>query len=262
MRPLLNRTKGELRAFLQREGLSWIEDKSNADQTYLRARMRHSLFDQIETSFGKKIRQPLVQISREAAELKSYLNEKLKPLHAATITGPFGRALKIPKSTHPYELKALLKKWGLKSRQQEEAASKLILSGAACKQVGPLLIDRGWIFELNGPIPQISYRGLLKPTQFQCDQWVIEVKDEGAGEEGWIGAFRGELKLTLPDKPITFGPPLREGFSQHKVPTFLTPLLPTLYLDQKPHYRWLTPLQFGTKTKTVFVNFAKISQTE
>ena len=43
VRPLLSVTRGQIVAFLQAEGIAWVEDSTNAEETCLRNRLRHSV---------------------------------------------------------------------------------------------------------------------------------------------------------------------------------------------------------------------------
>jgi len=52
VRPLLGADRSDLRAFLRRRGLVWIEDASNGWRRYARARLRRDVLPAIEHAFG------------------------------------------------------------------------------------------------------------------------------------------------------------------------------------------------------------------
>ena len=64
IRPLLDVSREELRAFLRDRGESWIEDESNADERYPRNRVRHRVIPELDRSYGGTTRS---SIARAAA---------------------------------------------------------------------------------------------------------------------------------------------------------------------------------------------------
>lgn len=62
LRPLLPIFHKELLDWLKKRGLWYIDDSTNRDTRYLRARMREELFPFIEKSFGKNIKQNLCRL--------------------------------------------------------------------------------------------------------------------------------------------------------------------------------------------------------
>ena len=64
-RPLLNTRKMELESYLIRQGIDWLEDPSNKDQSFDRNFLRNSLFPQLETRWPGVVRR-LTRTSRTA----------------------------------------------------------------------------------------------------------------------------------------------------------------------------------------------------
>lgn len=81
-RPLLHLPKKKLIDVLRTLGIRFIEDETNRDERYLRARMRQKLFPWIEEIFGKNIVAPLLTLSEDSKELAQYLHQQAQPFLA------------------------------------------------------------------------------------------------------------------------------------------------------------------------------------
>lgn len=75
-RPLLNISKQELIAWVEKRGLKPLIDPANADPRYLRSRMRVEIFPELAKRFGKEIAGNLHRLGQTAQELKEYLDKK------------------------------------------------------------------------------------------------------------------------------------------------------------------------------------------
>lgn len=73
-RPWLTVPGSELRAWLQKLGVSWVEDPSNTDLRYTRNKIRHVLTPALEAAFPA-YRQTLARSARHAAQAQSLLVE-------------------------------------------------------------------------------------------------------------------------------------------------------------------------------------------
>ena len=62
--------------FLQKRSLSFFQDATNLEPTYLRGRMRSSLFPDLEKTFGKEFVKNLLLLSERTFEFKEYLDRK------------------------------------------------------------------------------------------------------------------------------------------------------------------------------------------
>lgn len=79
-RPLLGIPKQSLRDWNRKRSVSYLEDRTNRDEKFLRARMRISLFPFIESCFGKNIRKNLLALAEEMGEMVSEREPKVLSL--------------------------------------------------------------------------------------------------------------------------------------------------------------------------------------
>lgn len=78
IRPLLAVTKQELKEWAHKHNLTFYEDETNQDSSFLRTRIRSELFPALEKIFLKKKGQFLSHLSRESQELESYFWDVFK----------------------------------------------------------------------------------------------------------------------------------------------------------------------------------------
>ncbi|MBY0529356.1 MAG: tRNA lysidine(34) synthetase TilS [Rhabdochlamydiaceae bacterium] len=76
-RPLLDKRKSELIDWLAKKGLRGLEDSTNWDARFLRARMRSELLPQLSQAFGKGVETNLCRFGQMASELAEYFSLKL-----------------------------------------------------------------------------------------------------------------------------------------------------------------------------------------
>lgn len=81
-RPLLSIEKQELIQYIEDHNLTYFDDSTNSDQTYLRNRMRHTLLPIVERNFQKSISKNLVRLSRRCHELEEYLARNTEKFYA------------------------------------------------------------------------------------------------------------------------------------------------------------------------------------
>lgn len=109
-RPLLKFEKKELEEFLKKSRVFHIDDSTNYDPTYLRARQREVIFPKIEKAFGKRALNNLEKLSRESYELSEYLLKKVTPILETKVQGPFGVAMDLNRfEAHRIEMKYLIR---------------------------------------------------------------------------------------------------------------------------------------------------------
>ncbi len=161
-RPFLTTSKEELLAYVRKKSLPFIEDLSNKDEQFLRARMRGSLLPEIERRFGKRISKPLKQLSLSALELKFYLQRRIAPyLERAQWTEEGGVVLDLSPFVpmESVELKALLREVAKKlgttlSFEALENLCKLLNSNCLRKSIGnrthTFHVDRGVLIGIPG----------------------------------------------------------------------------------------------------------------
>ena len=78
IRPLLGRTRAEVRAYLAALGEPFVEDPMNADPRFLRVRVRRELLPLYEQTCGPRVEQHLARFAQYAAEDEALLE------HSAT----------------------------------------------------------------------------------------------------------------------------------------------------------------------------------
>ncbi len=82
-RPFLHLPKTEILSFLAERSLNALQDPSNADPAYLRARMRQELFPFLNQTFGKKVVPNLALLSERSQELGDYLDRRIAHVKVA-----------------------------------------------------------------------------------------------------------------------------------------------------------------------------------
>jgi tRNA(Ile)-lysidine synthase len=83
VRPLLDVTREEVRAYLRARGLEWREDPSNADRRFARARVRHDLLEALRTvgpAAERTIAETARQLREEAEVLDAAVSEAIEEL--------------------------------------------------------------------------------------------------------------------------------------------------------------------------------------
>lgn len=73
-RPLLHATKAMLLEYLKENSIPFIDDPTNRDTKFLRARMRQNLMPHLSELFGKDIKNPLQQLAEEAELHRRYFD--------------------------------------------------------------------------------------------------------------------------------------------------------------------------------------------
>jgi tRNA(Ile)-lysidine synthase len=73
IRPLIDCTHGEILEYLAAEGLSFMIDSSNADERFLRNRVRSSLLPELEERFNPAIREALCRLADVVRQENDYI---------------------------------------------------------------------------------------------------------------------------------------------------------------------------------------------
>lgn len=76
LRPLLHISKKLIVKALDDCQVKYVRDITNFDERFLRARMRERLFPDLQEVFGKNIRQPLLSLAEDSAELREFLDQQ------------------------------------------------------------------------------------------------------------------------------------------------------------------------------------------
>lgn len=79
MRPLATLAKSDIIAYAHLQGLSWREDSSNLDTTFLRNRLRHEVIPALQT-INPHIESALVGLSDYISDLKGFIDSHFSSL--------------------------------------------------------------------------------------------------------------------------------------------------------------------------------------
>lgn len=251
-RPLLGTSKETIRAYLKLHQLKPIEDYTNWDEKYLRARMRGSLIPKLQENFGKEISNSILRLGEYSAELADYLT--LKTENLLPIEGPFGTMWDFSNS-HPIEIRFVL---GQFFRKQDLMASQPIFeqiflaisTNAAnykiCFANRLLIIDRKRLFFLKSDLPNFPDNIPLQEGKLLLKGWEVEIKIGKKIEvspQNWRNWWQGKISVTIPAGSYTLQLPnskFRKFQNNHKVPAFLRETLPMLVSEEKPIGEFLT----------------------
>lgn len=215
LRPLLAISKRELKAV----GLLGIQDSTNGDHRFLRARMRGALFPHLDQLFGKQVKNSLIRVGKYAEEIEELLREATY----STLRGPMGLLVEdLPKKKAllRYALHQILKGEGLSISESliSQIMEKIALNKANCFMHPRIYIDRGRLFVLSGVPPKLKIEWTELPE---------------AEKVGWKEVWKGRVCLNIPDKerikllpstPIL--PKMDKLWTEKKIPAILRGLLP------------------------------------
>ena len=91
IRPLLDASRDELRAFLRESGQTWVEDETNTDPAHLRNRVRHTLVPALVETFGPAALDGFAQAALQAGEDGQWLDGQAREAAARLTRGnPYG----------------------------------------------------------------------------------------------------------------------------------------------------------------------------
>lgn len=102
VRPLLERTRDEVVAFLEEAGVAWSTDPMNTDPAFFRARIRDDALPALSRAAGFRVEPRLAAFSRHAAEDDALLSRMADDawtrlwLSDGTLDAPGVRALEVP----------------------------------------------------------------------------------------------------------------------------------------------------------------------
>lgn len=264
LRPLLNTSREEILSFVEEKNLRPIQDSTNLDPKYLRARFRTATIPFLKEQFGKNITKSLLSLSNEAKELEEYLDQKISHLLDRAVTGAMGIFLDLSEGCpkEKVELCHLLKRFcsphfSLSKHQyntlcvllKENAANRSIISGE-----GTLFVDRCRLFLMKKKVPEFFAAHSLSYGTHVCGEWTVtvsEVIDETMTKSSWIHAWEGCAQIVIPEGEYTIDSCLpnenyprthaiSKWWTDHKVPAFLRPLVPIIRNSTGIQYEFLT----------------------
>ncbi len=254
-RPLLSARKEDLYAWARECQLSFFEDSTNQDPTYLRSRCRLNLLPFLTAQFGKEIKSSLCHIAQESALLHHYIQERLKPL-LQTISHSF-LGVFISKeqleALHPFEQLYLIKLLNHElgeviSRDQLQTLLHLIQSCATNKYLAIGLwqwhVERGHLFLLPKKTPSFTDLPLTYGLHRDAD-WKFSYEPIGSlpincrlasswqdlmQGEGWVVLPEGEYCLSSPLSTLSYPrlSSLSKWWGRQQVPYCLRQRVPLL----------------------------------
>jgi tRNA(Ile)-lysidine synthase len=147
-RPFLKVSKREIVQWLQRRDLAFLEDETNRDTRFQRARMREHILPELTARFGKEVQGNLVRWGESACELREYFERRTAPFYERLERSAAGIRLDV----NPFypieklELKTFLR---LSFSEEEIGLSRDTLEALAChlarRGTRRRFAARGWV---------------------------------------------------------------------------------------------------------------------
>ncbi len=280
-RPLLTHPKQDLLMYLEESSLKEpllvpIQDRTNVDPRFRRARMRTQLFPQLATAFGKKIGENLCRLGNMLSDVATYLDERILPYWSAVYKGVAGVLVDVIaiQGLHPFELQHFLRRFCERegvcpSREVMEMLSQLLISGVS-NRWAPIWdqefhIDRGRLFLLHKEVSK-EIRALpsveleLSDAAVQYGHWRVTVTATSTANlqsitsqptTNWLDLWQGLARVTLPAGDYTLGAPvpgslyprshqLTRWWTNHKIPSFLGQYAPVVWSGGRICHEFLT----------------------
>lgn len=265
LRPLLDFAKEEILSYAASNGLFPIDDKTNDDTLFLRARMRHELLPLLSKTYGKEIKNNLLYAARQSNALKDYFFKKISPYLSTLKQGPFGSWISttLMPLQEPLEAEFLIREF-LKihhfsvSREIIEKASLCLVQNKSNvlfeKADKKLIIDRGNLFLTEKTKPKQTGHIPVQEGLYKLENWSIQIK-KGTKKEiydwkaAWSGKVYGWIPLALGEGSIIhFIDPknpqnakLSKKWCAAKVPAFLRCEFPIVSKNAELVYEFLAP---------------------
>lgn len=247
LRPLLNVSKKELENYLSVHDLEYVDDVTNRDTKYLRARQREMIFPLIETTFGKLATKNLTRLAESSHALKRYLDHQIEKYEDLKIQGPFGIAYDFSqqKMLQPVELEHLINnlaiEYGLhvSYTMKKDIIDKLV-EGDSNKRFFAgsfeIFVDRFWLFIH----PRLSIQNFPEHIYWDGAQTIFESQDfvwkvvaeSHLPTRSWKDLYKGVTYLELSPGEYALinanqdKQAIQKEYSENRVPCFLRHLGP------------------------------------
>lgn len=252
IRPLLQYSRSELREYATAQGLQWVEDESNGNNSFDRNYLRNAVLPLIEKRWPGAV-QTLARTSQHCATAEKFIEEQVSK-HFVSIFNSSNNSLwlepllGLEKTTQAYLIRYWLQK--LKLPLPNTKKLETLLSQLTCRQDAKLLITWGQVeirrydnalFALNNIsrhnpdeiIPWDLQDDLVLP----CELGTVRVKDvlqAGLVLESpriTIRFRKGGERCTLLNRSHSHS--LKKLFQHWRVPPWLRDRIPLLYDDDK-----------------------------
>ncbi|NNM43585.1 MAG: tRNA lysidine(34) synthetase TilS [Chlamydiae bacterium] len=273
-RPMLRSRKKDLCSWLEKKDLqALVDDSTNRDTKYLRARFRENTIPLLEEQFGKGISLNLVRLGARAQEVEDYVRRKVDKYFSTACEGVFGVYYDL-NPLYPLEklevgffIKEVSEKEGLfLSYEQRETLETGLLTLASNCHVSAsqvegdqkkLFVDRGRLFVIREDIPSFTCHTPLSSLELQSGKWKLwlscKVQDKSREKRGcdWKDVWKGKVYAHLPQKKYELISDFRGSllhksrqihhfWNDNKVPAFFRQILPCIVEDQRVAYDLLT----------------------
>ena len=273
-RPMLRNRKKDLCRWLEKKNLqALVDDSTNRDTKYLRARFRENTIPFLEEQFGKGITSNLVRLGARAQEVEGYVRRKVNKYFLTACEGVFGVYYDL---NHLYPLEKLEVGFFIKEIAEKEcfflsyeqreilemglltlASNCLVRVSQGEGNVKKLFVDRGRLFVLREDVPSFTCHTSLSSLELESGKWKLQLSCEVQNISSekracdWKDVWKGKAHAYLPQKKYELISSFR-GFLLHKsrqihhfwndnkVPAFFRQIFPCIVEDQRVAYDWLT----------------------
>ncbi len=255
-RPLLFTDKSKITAYLKENGIEYIDDQTNYNEKFLRAKMRQSIFPELSRTFGKEIKNNLVRLSKYSHELKKYMDRKTDKVFQNILIGPFGRMMDLSEIEEDFELRHILKRFFFleKTEVTSDGIDKMI-EALKLKKAGKafvfearkVLIDRGYLFIIEKKTLHLDKISVLKEGSQTIGD--LEIRIENCLEQDrfsdWKDFFLGNGLIYIPKakykiKSLEENRIIKKYYEKKKIPSFFWSLGPILSDDNGIFFDFLS----------------------
>jgi tRNA(Ile)-lysidine synthase len=264
-RPLLDFSKSEINYWLEKNDLVAIDDITNRDDKYLRARIRQKIIPTLSASFGKEISENLVRVSCRSSELKDYLDKRTNKWFETRIDSPFGSFIEFgEEDLEILELKHLIKRMA-KILSLDLSRDVIERTSLALKQRnnfylvlkgGEIRVHSNCLFVITKlDLGSYENKAILKEGKNFFGRWEIELEKilnlpDKIKNYDWKDAWKGEFEavlplytyeISLPSPALAYGNKrLSKWFSENRVPSFLRFSFPVIFKEDTMFYEFLS----------------------
>ena len=255
-RPFLSVPKKELSNYLKKIEEPFFFDSTNLDESYLRARMRKSIFPEIEKQFGKSSSKNLAQLGSWIEDLSKYLEKQSKRYFNCLVSGPFGDYLDLQAldRIEPIEFESFLRKYFSSKKQ---SISKSLLDSLTnwvtnremekSAHAGAISIryEHDKLFFLKKgsflPFEGVTLSQMKQGVQVGEYEFIVENCKRDQKHCDWKDFWKGELVFAVPEGSCLFQTPsyqeklhgkrIKSLYAESKVPTFFRDWVFGVYVE-------------------------------
>jgi tRNA(Ile)-lysidine synthase len=266
-RPLINNSKEEITRFLKEKKHSYIDDYTNRDEKFLRAKMRGTIIPKLSKMFGKDVFDNLKVLSTRSNTLKTYLDAKIKKALDNKKTSSFGAFVKIADlpSTEELEITHLIKEVAkgedidLSRNVVDEVLGNIINkknNSTVVVKNYDIIFDRGFLFFFKkNSFHIIKERLRLAVGSYSFGNWkvVVSKEEESSSKKTitWQDVWMGNFSISLPFSEYYLAYPalgdrlksnlrLKKHFIENNIPAFLRFSIPVVYEKNDIFYEFLS----------------------